>query len=198
MDTNLNGTWDLSEQIVANAPVIASQNPIFYTIPAIPSSVVGDFTAITRVRLSSTGGLSPTGSAEDGEVEDYALRVQRSRVAGRDGGGTFTFTETVQPRVRRPYDPVVAGGYDYTVTGSTFATVELPVLGFGDQSYELLYEVPGTGTVTITLEAGDEFDFELGELTSVPGVPFGPAVPGGVSSFRVLGIEVPARARPNR
>ncbi len=69
------------------------------------------------------------------------------------------------------------------------------MLGFGDQSYELLYEVPGTGTVTITLEAGDEFDFELGELASVPGVPFGPAVPGGVSSFRVLGIEVPARAR---
>ncbi len=95
MDTNLNGTWDPSEQIITNAPVTAGVNTIFYTIPAIPPSVVGDFTAITRVRLSSTGGLSPTGSAEDGEVEDYALRVQRSRVAGRDGGGTFTFTETV-------------------------------------------------------------------------------------------------------
>ncbi len=161
MDTNQDDVWDASEQILTDAVVTAGVNTLFYTIPAIPAGT-GDFVAITRFRLNSTGGLSPTGPAEDGEVEDYGLLVQEVILPDDEGGedGVFTFTETVQPRVRRAYDPAVAGGYDYTVTGSTFATVELPLLGFGDESYELSYEGPD-GPVTTTLEAGIEFDFEL-------------------------------------
>ena len=68
IDFNQDGDWsDADEQIFESKALAAGSNRMLFTIPA--SALVGN--AWARFRLSSTGGLAPTGSAVDGEVEDY-------------------------------------------------------------------------------------------------------------------------------
>ena len=50
-----------------------------------------------RFRLSTLGGLLPTGPADDGEVEDYAVTLQAAIAATTDvslSGGKLTITDT--------------------------------------------------------------------------------------------------------
>ncbi|MHC1707083.1 MAG: GEVED domain-containing protein [Bacteroidales bacterium] len=68
-DFNADGDWnDAGEQIFTNLPLNAGNNIINYIIPANASSNP----TFTRFRFSQAGGLSPTGFAMSGEVEDYA------------------------------------------------------------------------------------------------------------------------------
>jgi uncharacterized repeat protein (TIGR01451 family) len=71
VDFNRNGIFDASEKIADNLPVTAGSNSIFFPVPA--DAVTG--TSYARFRLSSAGGLGPTGPAADGEVEDYATNI---------------------------------------------------------------------------------------------------------------------------
>ena len=50
---------------------MAGDNPLTFTVPC--TAVAG--ATYARFRLSSAGGLGPTGEAADGEVEDYAVNV---------------------------------------------------------------------------------------------------------------------------
>ena len=43
-----------------------------------------------RFRVDSTGGLSPTGQAVDGEVEDYLVQEPQESNGGGGGGGCNT------------------------------------------------------------------------------------------------------------
>ena len=72
VDFNQDGDWvDAGEQIFASQPVRAGLNILSITTPA--DAKLG-FTS-ARFRLSTAGGLQPTGLAADGEVEDYQVRV---------------------------------------------------------------------------------------------------------------------------
>ncbi|MFN7877029.1 MAG: S8 family serine peptidase [Pirellula sp.] len=72
IDFNQDGDWlDSGEQIFANRPVEFGRNLLSFTIPAGAKS--GN--TFSRFRLSSAGGLSSTGLAEDGEVEDYRINL---------------------------------------------------------------------------------------------------------------------------
>lgn len=72
IDFNADGDWiDPGEQIWASHSVAAGENVLPLTIPA--SATVGLTAA--RFRLSTLGGLQPTGAADDGEVEDYLLTI---------------------------------------------------------------------------------------------------------------------------
>ena len=72
VDFNQDGDWnDSGEQILSKANVLAGSQFLSFTIPAGAKSG----TTYGRFRLSSAGGLSPTGLAEDGEVEDYAISI---------------------------------------------------------------------------------------------------------------------------
>ncbi len=71
IDFDGSGTFDADEQIAASLPVAVGDNAVSFTIPTV--AVEG--TTFARFRLSSTGGLSPDGSAADGEVEDYQLDI---------------------------------------------------------------------------------------------------------------------------
>jgi hypothetical protein len=74
IDFNQNGIWDAPEQIFISAPVVAGLNALNFNIPpAIPTGYT-----FARFRLSSAGGLAPTGYANDGEVEDYRIYVRPS------------------------------------------------------------------------------------------------------------------------
>ncbi|MGE0758627.1 MAG: GEVED domain-containing protein [Pirellulaceae bacterium] len=72
VDFNRDGDWnDPGEQIFAKRALQPGANNLNVTVPG--SALPGQTYA--RFRLSSAGGLSPTGLADDGEVEDHAIQV---------------------------------------------------------------------------------------------------------------------------
>ena len=73
IDFDQDGSWDDSlERISASSiDLVAGSNLISYTVPTTAASG-GTF---ARFRVSSAGGLSPGGPADDGEVEDYPITI---------------------------------------------------------------------------------------------------------------------------
>ncbi len=72
IDFNADGDFtDAGEQVFTNQPLAAGSNPLSF---AVPCAAVESPT-YARFRLSTAGGLTPTGSAPNGEVEDYAINV---------------------------------------------------------------------------------------------------------------------------
>ncbi len=72
IDFNENGVWtDVGEQIANNVVVSSGVNTFSYVVPA--GTAASD--KVVRFRLSSAGGLAPTGDAVDGEVEDMLLGI---------------------------------------------------------------------------------------------------------------------------
>ncbi|MCK5108881.1 MAG: dockerin type I repeat-containing protein, partial [Methanosarcinales archaeon] len=58
------------------------------------ASITGQ--TFARFRISSAGGLTPVGSAPDGEVEDYEVQIQASRGCGDlNGDGKVTAADAV-------------------------------------------------------------------------------------------------------
>ena len=78
IDFNQDGDWnDSGEQILASVSVVSGANLVAFTIPA--GAKPG--TTFSRFRLSSAGGLTTTGQAEDGEVEDYPFSILDNQVS---------------------------------------------------------------------------------------------------------------------
>lgn len=72
VDFNRDGDWDDErEQIVVSFEVTAGENIVGFAVPS-GASVGG---TATRFRLSSEGDLDPTGTADDGEVEDHWVEL---------------------------------------------------------------------------------------------------------------------------
>lgn len=72
IDFNADGDWtDPGEKFLNSVQVINGQVTLLFSIPG--DAAVGP--TFARFRLSSTGGLSPTGLAPDGEVEDYKVEI---------------------------------------------------------------------------------------------------------------------------
>ena len=96
LDLNRNGVFDHpTEHLNAGVSynVVPGVNRINFTIPG--GSSVGD--SLMRFRLSSAGSLLPTGRASDGEVEDYAVKINALPAA-------------VTPVINRPIDFNLADG----------------------------------------------------------------------------------------
>ncbi|HND53019.1 MAG TPA: Ig-like domain-containing protein, partial [Pirellulaceae bacterium] len=72
IDFNGDGDWlDAGEAIFARRAVAAGDNSLTFQVPAGATSGL----TYARFRLSSAGGLGPTGLASDGEVEDHAVMI---------------------------------------------------------------------------------------------------------------------------
>jgi len=72
LDLNADGDWaDAGEQILVDEPVIQGQNNLPFFVPATATTGL----TFARFRYNSIGGLSYSGLASDGEVEDYALTI---------------------------------------------------------------------------------------------------------------------------
>lgn len=119
IDWNQDGDWtDSDEQILASQPIVAGDNSIDFSVPAM---VPGGLT-YARFRVSSVGGLAPNGLALDGEVEDYVVRVKAA------------------PTTTAPDDLLIYYGYpslingangDLTSAAAEFAKYDFVVLGDG-------------------------------------------------------------------
>jgi hypothetical protein len=73
IDYNQDGDWDDDgEQIFASEPLVAGANDLTFDV----DGAAGDGDTYSRFRFSSGGGLTPTGFAADGEVEDHLISIQ--------------------------------------------------------------------------------------------------------------------------
>lgn len=78
IDWNHDGDWnDTGEQIFASRTISAGDNSLTFAVPAAALSGA----TFSRFRVSSAGGLAPTGLAADGEVEDYRVTVRAARAS---------------------------------------------------------------------------------------------------------------------
>jgi len=72
IDFNIDGDWaDAGEQICTDAPLGAGLNTVAFTVPS--GAILGN--TFSRFRFNTAGGLSYTGLATDGEVEDYMITI---------------------------------------------------------------------------------------------------------------------------
>ena len=79
IDFSQGGTFGgAGNQIFASQPVAPGNNTLTFNVPC--AAAAG--TSYARFRLSSAGGLGPTGTANDGEVEDYLVTLGEHPVIG--------------------------------------------------------------------------------------------------------------------
>lgn len=72
-DWNSDGDWnDAGEQLFASQTLHAGSNLLQFTVPCDAEAFAPVY---TRFRFSSAGGLTSTGLAIDGEVEDYLVEI---------------------------------------------------------------------------------------------------------------------------
>lgn len=77
IDFNGNSSWaDSGEQIFSSQALTAGANNLSFLVPA-QASIGGTF---ARFRVSTAGGLSPSGQANDGEVEDYKVSIDEEQL----------------------------------------------------------------------------------------------------------------------
>jgi RHS repeat-associated protein len=92
IDFDQDGFWDaLADHIAVDQPVANGLNEIVFHVPSSASPG----TTFARFRLSTQPGLGTTGSAPDGEVEDYMLTIVNqppvlTRSAAQVNGGVLT------------------------------------------------------------------------------------------------------------
>ncbi|MCA8998057.1 MAG: cadherin domain-containing protein [Planctomycetaceae bacterium] len=74
LDSNLNGKFDVGEQVITNVTLSKGDNAVNFTTPTGAS--LG--TTILRFRIANSAGdvTGPTGRALNGEVEDYQVTIQ--------------------------------------------------------------------------------------------------------------------------
>lgn len=115
IDFNRDGDWnDAGEQIFTSRDVAAGLNILSFTVPA--GATPGETGA--RFRISSAGGLAPTGAADDGEVEDYIVTI----LDGDAGGGADVEIDSPAPGML----DVVADGNDVVIRSGAVELLRVP------------------------------------------------------------------------
>ena len=149
IDFNQNGNYsDPGEQIFTGTTLVNGANTGL--VFAVPGAAMSGTTS-SRFRCSGTGGLGPTGSAADGEVEDYVVTLVNFSL------GDFVWFDTNQDGIQDVGEPGVNGVdvalYDNaTCTGAavdntTTATGGVPA---ADGFYEFTGLAPATYCVEFT------------------------------------------------
>lgn len=80
LDVNGNGVFDAAEQIFASQPLNPGVNTLSFLVPV---GTISDISTYARFRFSQAGGLTATGLAPDGEVEDYQVTLTGTAISGR-------------------------------------------------------------------------------------------------------------------
>jgi large repetitive protein len=177
MDFAQSGTFSTAgNQIFTSQAVTPGVNLLTFTVPC--SAKVG--TSYARFRLSSAGGLGPTGTANDGEVEDYLITLVEHPLIGLakevlsvtpdpsvagDSQVTFLFTVENMGNVAlsnvNVVDNLVAtfvAPASFTVTGISSTTLPVNAAFNGNSNTSLLaagatLAVGQTATITVTVHA---------------------------------------------
>lgn len=148
MDFNWNRQLgDAGEKIFNNLALVAGDNVLTFNVPA--NAVVGS--SFLRFRFSSAGGLSNSGAAADGEVEDYRTNIVNNQLSidnpsvVEGNAGTTSLVYTVSRTTNTN-----ASSVNYAITGGT-ATVgsDYVALAAGTLNFPAGGALSQTITVTV-------------------------------------------------
>ncbi len=158
VDFNGNGNFgDAGEKVFNNISVVAGINNLSFAVPngATPGNT------FARFRISSVGGLAPTGLAADGEVEDYAVQIVNTEffindpivTEGNAGTSNLAFVITRSNNAS-------ACSVNYAITGGTAVSgTDYQVLAAGTASFT----AGGALTQTINVLVNGDVTVELDE-----------------------------------
>lgn len=146
IDFDGDGVFQADEKILDAVALTAGLQTLNYNLPASldPADV------IARVRVSSTGGLGPSGLAADGEVEDYRISISNPEVVEsvliNDGLGQ----RSTVSRLTVHFDQeVTAPASAYSVTnrgtGETVASLDVQSSVVDGRTVSVIEFNPGVG-----------------------------------------------------
>jgi hypothetical protein len=165
IDFEGNGAWDApGEQIFSSTPLAAGLNSVVFSVPA--TARIG--ATYARFRISTAGGLAPTGAANDGEVEDYPVEI------------TLPVLNTNTPVIT-----YLTPAANSALTGLTNIVVSFSELVLGVDAADLL--VNGVPAMSVSGN-GSNYTFAVVE----PGP--GPVVVGWASGHGILDLGAPLLA----
>ncbi len=191
IDFNRDGVFDaVTERITpaAGALLAVGANTLNFNIPA--AALAG--ATFARFRLSTAGGLAPSGAASDGEVEDYSLTLSLPQSAGANGLDIFGRTASGQLWVGKNNGQTFAnqlyGMFDPALGIHDVATADFngdgltDVIGransgewllarntgssFVNQSFGIWYEAVGWSDVVVGNFAGDALPDVIGRTAA--------------------------------
>lgn len=201
IDFNGDGDWtDFGEQIAASALLSVGTNAIGFNVPAEAAPTV----TFSRFRLSSAGGLQPTGAAADGEVEDHKATIQ-------SGLGALLFEENIEipDHFWYPTSDQYNEMLSLTISAGQFEsvrwdTVTLQATGSGQDAAEVAQvdvwidansngEVDPDDTRIGTGQYGDDDDALTIDIGTLPGESFNVIVAADTSldvlvSYTMIGL----------
>ena len=92
IDFDRNGVFDdATEQVLASEPLVAGENELLIGVPLMAQAGA----SFARFRISTAGGLLPTGEAPDGEIEDHPVQLVVRNIAPVALADAYTTDEDV-------------------------------------------------------------------------------------------------------
>lgn len=130
VDFNQDGDWlDPGEQIASSSAMVLGNNSIDINVPCDANVGV----TFGRFRLSSAGGLAPSGLASDGEVEDYEVTILPNEpLMACPQDITLMFDDSAEP-YRAPELPIV----HFDFNNSTFELQDISASSTVHNGYQL-------------------------------------------------------------
>ena len=176
IDFNQNGVFDSSEHLGGgtSVPLVAGPNLVNFTVPS--TAVTGARAGLNpgetyaRLRLSSGGGLSPAGPADDGEVEDYLVTLV-------DGDGAAAAIVDLHPvvgdvNVKQDGDDIVVeqdGGLVlFQAPAASIATLEINGIPAAE-TFNVLSTPSGVATTINADDSNDTINVGDGSLDAIQG-----------------------------
>ncbi len=182
IDFNGNGTFDTNEQIFTDQVLTVGQNGFVIDVPA--DALPGQSYARFRIADAADQVTGPTGKADSGEVEDYAVTIntaqQISEVFFNPSGTVDTGAEYIELR-GTPNAVIPQGTFFVAVDGeATKGTIEfvynLSGLSYGANGYLVLLQkdsvytgkIDPASNVVISTESGwKDFNRKVSFLSGV-------------------------------
>ena len=209
IDFNDDGDWsDTGEQIFVDQTVAPGSNNLTFTVG---SGAIATTQTFARFRLSSQGGLSFTGQAADGEVEDYPLAIVApatflvTGVTPTTTGVIVDFNRDFDRQTLNLYDANAAfGAADILLVGSTSDSIQGSVIL--DASNRRLTFIATTGRLpadnyTLTLRSSANglrdttFTLLDGDLNGTPGGDYVSTFTVNVPAANTVTVSLPNFAR---
>jgi hypothetical protein len=163
IDYDGNGTWaDQGEQIYTDQMLVAGTNKLAITVPGNAVEI----STYARFRFSSLAGLSYTGEAPDGEVEDYMVVLDdQTSVYSAEASGidlrVFPNPCSSAVRLRLTNNDYRLTISDlYTISGKKIRELINEVLPAGEHEVELNVNDLPNGLYMIRVRSGNRVEYK--------------------------------------
>ena len=182
IDFNRDGDWnDPGEQIFSRCDLGTSAGPqvLEFIIPQDTGPNVASGESYARFRLSTAGGLSPTGWATDGEVEDHVVFLNGFQVDlsvdesdGDYSEGDLSLREAIELANRDPdantitFDPSLLADGDVTLTLSAFGNEKVSPMVLTVESELTIAGPAGNDGITIQRDPALTSSLQLFHITA--------------------------------